>query len=421
MIMRSAFCAAGFLFLAATLGWAQSLQSIVVEAGKFDRVGSVVECSVPQSAFCGQRDVVLTTGDGSVCIPGQIGPPKLGACCLDECRVLTFVLPCATPLNAGRCCEFVVSACRYSGDVFNWNDQPNSHRDLAMGNRQVLSYVYEPVDRTTPARFDETFKVYHHWFDPQGTALVTKGGGGLYPHHRGISYAFNRIAYGDQQADLWHCRDGECESHHAFAGEVAGPVYGRHQVLIDWRGRDGAIFARELRELTAYNAAGGNLLEFRSRLTTELPLVHLDGDPQHAGFQFRATQQVADVTKEQTYYLRPDGKDNPGKFRNWSAEPNETADNLGHVDLPWNAMSFVVDGRRFTCCYLDHPSNPKPARFSERDYGRFGSYFAFDLTPDRPLEIRYRLWLQDGEMTVGEADLLGRDFAEPCRATAICR
>ena len=76
-------------------------------------------------------------------------------------------------------------------------------------------------------------------------------------------------------------------------------------------------------------------------------------------------------------------------------------------------MSFVVNGQRYTCCYLDHPSNPKPARYSERDYGRFGSYFEYDLEPAKPLDVRYRIWLQPGEMDVANVNALSRDFSEP--------
>jgi len=149
--------------------------------------------------------------------------------------------------------------------------------------------------------------------------------------------------------------------------------------------------------------------EFRGGLK-----VMLDGDPQHAGVHFRADNHVAEVSNSQTYYLRPDGKGEPGQTRNWDPKTGE-----GPVNLPWNAMSFVLDDRRYTAVYLDHPDNPREARYSERDYGRFGSYFEYTLTEDRPLEVRYRLWLQNGEMTVEEAAALDADFDEPVRVYVV--
>ena len=80
-------------------------------------------------------------------------------------------------------------------------------------------------------------------------------------------------------------------------------------------------------------------------------------------------------------------------------------------------MSFILGGQRYTVAMLDLPTNPKEARFSERDYGRFGSYFQYDLTKDHPLEVRYRVWLQKGQMTPEQIAARAADFAEPVEAT----
>lgn len=389
---------------------------ILVHTGKFDRPGGVVECPVDREVFGKGGVVRLVSSDGVISVFGQIGPPKLNSKVDPDMSVLTFVLPTTAAVPADTTVEFTYQSAALPEKSFQWTDFPDTHRDLTYGNRPVLRYVYEALDKSSQARIDDTFKPYHHWFDPAGKMLVTKGTGGLYPHHRGLSYAFNGITYGDQQADVWHCRDGEFQSHEKFISEDVGPVYGRHQVQIDWHGRDGMTFASEVRELTAYAVDGGSLVEFRSRLATLLPQVRLAGDPQHAGFQFRAAQEVADLTKDQTFYIRPDGKDPPGVFRNWSSAADETEINRKHVDLPWNALSFVLGGQRFTCGYLDHPANPKPARFSERDYGRFGSDFEFNLSPDHPLDVGYRVWLQEGEMSVDDLRRWSQDLIDPCRA-----
>ncbi len=209
---------------------------------------------------------------------------------------------------------------------------------------------------------------------------------------------------------------------------VGGPVFGRDVNRIFWRGKDGIPFAEELRELTAYKINGATLIEFNSILKTLGGPIELKGDPQHAGVQFRASQEVPDETKEKTFYIRPDGKSEPGDFRNWSDSQEETAENLNHVDLPWNAINFVLTVKRlkkgtwdemeeveqpFTVCYLDHPNNPKPARFSERDYGRFGSDFEYIVTAENPLHVRYRFWVQEGEMTPAEIGALSDSFIDP--------
>ena len=70
---------------------------------------------------------------------------------------------------------------------------------------------------------------------------------------------------------------------------------------------------------------GGTLIDWSTVLSTKLDKVRLDGDPQHAGFHFRAEQEVAKNGKENTYYLRPDGKGKIGDTRNWDAEGRRTA------------------------------------------------------------------------------------------------
>jgi hypothetical protein len=186
---------------------------------------------------------------------------------------------------------------------------------------------------------------------------------------------------------------------------------GRHRVLLGWHGEKGERFAEEERELTVYYIVGGTIVEFASRLKAVGGKIRVDGDPQHAGFQFRAHNDVAAKTKGQTYYLHPDGtKGELGKERNWPGDKTM-------VDLPWYAMSFVLDGQRYTACYLNHPDNPKETRFSERDYGRFGGYFARDITPEEPLVVHYRLWLQTDGMAEEQGAGLHRAFASPPKTT----
>jgi Methane oxygenase PmoA len=244
---------------------------------------------------------------------------------------------------------------------------------------------------------------------------VTNGGPtGLYPHHRGLMYAFNKITYdgGKKKADTWHCTNDAYQSHEGFLSSEGGPVLGRHRVAVGWHGPKKEEFAREERELTVYKVPGGTLVEFASRLKTLAGPVRLDGDPQHAGFQFRASDEMSKTGKKFTYYLRPDGKGEMGETRNWEPKTGK-----GPVDLPWDVMSFELGGKRYSVEYVSGPKNTHPERYSERDYGRFGCYFAYDLTEDRPLLANYRVWLQDGEMTAEQAETLRRAFVTPPQAT----
>ncbi len=322
-------------------------------------------------------------------------------------RELHFILP---RLDAGRTATYTATVANGGArpqQGFTWHDTPRVSTELRFANRPVLRYMYRPLDESSPAAREQSYKVFHHLFDPAGRRLVTKGPGGRFTHHRGLFYAFNKITYGDnKKADVWHATGDAHQSHARLLSTEEGPVLGRHRVVVNWHGVGKEVFAREEREVTVYNVPGGQLVEFASRLRATGGKVLLDGDPQHAGFHFRADNEVAEKTAKQTYYLRPDGVGKPGETRNW---PNDKT----HVNLSWNAMSFVLGEQRFTAAYLDRPANPKEARFSERDYGRFGSYFEYALEPDKPLTVGYRVWLQEGEITAANTAAMSVDFTEP--------
>ena len=396
---------------------ADSPFAITVNAGPHDRVNTPVRIPIfrlpvnPGNA----RAVILESPDGTQ-IAGQITRPGL----VTEFQTgsnqpaqgeLHFVLP---QLKAGQTltlkCTFA-DAPPPAAQTFRWQEAPGEHTELRLGDRPVMRYMYKPLDDSTKEARELTYKVFHHVFDPKGTRLVTKGPGGRYPHHRGLFYGFNRITYeGEKRVDTWHCTGDTHQSHEGFLTQEEGPVLGRHRVAIDWHGVGKKVFAKEEREMTVYAVPGGRLIEFASRLRSTVGPVTLAGDPQHAGFQFRADNEVAATTNKQTYYLRPDGKGQPGETRNWPGQKD-------FINLPWNAMSFVLGDQRYTCCYLDKPTNPKEARYSERDYGRFGSYFEYDLTGANSLDINYRIWLQEGEMPVEQVAAKSADFVEPVKAT----
>jgi hypothetical protein len=295
---------------------------------------------------------------------------------------------------------------------FLWRDTPQQYAELSYAGRPAMRYVYQSRE-AAEKEGDKFFKVYHHLYDPGGTRFVTKGDKtGLYPHHRGMFYGFSRISYGDVQTNTWACDKDAYQSHQGFLASEAGPVLGRHLVAVDWHGKGRRVFAQEQRELAAYHLPGGQLVEFASRLSSTVGKVKLDGDPAHAGFQFRAAQEVADNPKP-TYYLRPDGKGQPGEFRNWDAKRRDPR----CVNLPWYAVSFMIGPKRYTAVYLDRPGNPREARYGERDYARFGCYFEYELDQGKDLWIGYRVWLQEGEMTVAQAAALSDDFVDPPRVS----
>jgi hypothetical protein len=404
------------LVLTATSHGAPSLSlQITVEAGPHERTNTPVHADflVPAegSDWLAKAQVTLVTADGKK-LPAQIAPPALLASAEPPPKgmirqAIWWIVP---KLDAKQSAVFqaTLTPAGADADGFSWNDSAGKHADLVLGKRPVLRYMYQAYEND-PAKRDLNNKPFHHLFDPTGQRLVTKGSGGFETHHQGLFFGFTSCTFEGGKCNTWYCHDGEHELHKKFVNQLAGPVFGRHRLEIDWNDRQGKTFCAEERELTAYAVPGGTLIEFASRLKSSKGEVTLDGDPHHAGFQFRADDEVNKRRKEM-YFLRPSGKGALGEEKNDKTSMN----------LPWNAMSFVLGDKRYTALYIDRPTNPKPASYSERTYGRFGSAIGKQtLKADGPpLELSYRLWLQEGEMTVEQANAQALAFAEPPKTTA---
>lgn len=280
-------------------------------------------------------------------------------------------------------------------EKFEWVDEPGKHSDLLFNGKKIVRYVYEPMD---PENREATYKPFHHVYDSKGEGFLTKGPGGQYTHHRGIYFGFSKCKLPDGSGvDSWHCKGGY-QQHAKVLAQSATDKAAVQKVAIEWRKDDGTVFINEERQLTFTPAQDGLHVDFQSTLKSPAGTVVLDGDPQHAGFQFRASNEVNDKSKGQTYYIRPGtGKGEPGKTINWGKGADD--EDAGVTNLPWKGMSVVVGGERYTIVYLDSPDNPKPARYSERDYGRFGSYFVSEVTPEKPLAVNYGLFIATAELT----------------------
>lgn len=411
---------AGAMLAASWLSAAQAAEvRLTVSAGTQARKQTPVSValSAEQAAALGNGATgdAMLLGDDGMAVACQITQGDLST---KEAAVapltVRFVLP---ELAAGASKSFLLSTPKEKKAAFAWSSAEGAggkpaSMDLTLDGKNVLRYMCASLDETNADTRSATFKPYHHVFDLQGKQLLTKGPGGKFPHHRGLFFGFNRISYdgGKKQADTWHCNKGEFQSHEGVLASSVGSLVGGQVLAIDWHGQSKDVFAKEKRQLQVTRHPRGTVIDFTSHLRSEVGKVKLDGDPQHAGFQFRATQEVPDKTADKTFYVRPDGKGEPGKFRNWP-------DVKTHVNLPWNALSFVLGEQRYTVAMLDRPENPKESRFSERDYGRFGSYFEYEMDTDKPLVLNYRVVIVEGEMGVDEINALHADFVAPPAVT----
>jgi len=277
---------------------------------------------------------------------------------------------------------------------FTWKDKKGQYLDLLFDGQKVTRYMYA-LDRSTKQRVLETYKTFHHVFDAAGENLLTNGPDGenpyqgqiTYPHHRGIFVGWNRLEFGGKRYDFWHMGDqGRVQKHEKFLELTGGPVLARSNSLVHWNDKDGRTIIAEQRRTTVFRQSEPTvlLLEFDTELRAVNGDVLLDGDPEHAGFQYRPHNDVAAGGKEvkAAYLFHEDGID-PRRDK----------------DLPWVGMSYGLGGKRYSVLHINHPGNPKETIYSAyRDYGRFGAFFKKQIKAGETLVLRYRIWVLEGQM-----------------------
>ena len=282
---------------------------------------------------------------------------------------------------------------------FHWVDDAElGMLDLLYGDEPVLRYMYA-FDTSTEERREETTKVYHHVFGPGTGTRITKGAGGQYPHHRGLFVGWKATKFDGKSIDTWHCKSGGgVHQRHVKLLEAAGKAdSGTMTAEIVWNDADGTPVIREIRTVRASTVPGQTAsshawqIDWSTKLFSQRSEIELDGDRQHAGFQFRAPQEVAE--QESARYVRPDGFPQQQQ----AFEVGDAGDPPAHINLGWLAMTFPVEGQQYTVEYFEDPSLPKPSLYSERPYGRFGAFFRATLSPGEPLSMRYRLRVSSGE------------------------
>jgi hypothetical protein len=280
---------------------------------------------------------------------------------------------------------------------FRWVDRPKEGTaDLLFNGKPAIRYMYA-FDRSSPQRITETFKVFHHVFGPGTGDLITNGPGGLYPHHRGLFVGWRRTRYDGGEIDSWHCIKGAHQRHIRFLEQTADDKSGSMTAEIAWNDGQDKPVIDEIRtvRVVPLREKDGSLawqIDWKSVLSSRRGKIELGGDRQHAGFQFRAAQAVAE--EKSARYVRPKGfPEDPKAF-----EVEDAKNPNSHVNLGWLAMSYPIKGTEYTVVYLEDPALPKPSRYSERPYGRFGAYFKTTLTPEEPLTLRYRLIVSTGKI-----------------------
>lgn len=267
---------------------------------------------------------------------------------------------------------------------YSFHDEKGQHLDVLRDGKIVARYMYAH-DKSTAERLHETYKPYLHVFDAEGKAPITKGPGGTFTHHRGIYIGWNKLNIAGKIYDRWHMKGGE-QVHEKFLSQKADSESATFTSLVRWTGDGPEAILEEERTLTFLPAPAPAyaVIEMTSKLKAVGGETKLDGDPEHAGLQFRPAEAV---DRKVTTYVYPVE----------NAEPHKDK------DYPWVGETFGLGGKQYSVVYLNHPENTKEASCSAyRDYGRFGFWFKGTIPAGGTQTLRARFIIAEGEMLSAE-------------------
>jgi len=277
---------------------------------------------------------------------------------------------------------------------------------LFFNNHPWLFTVTEPFD---PARFEYTYKVYTHIYDPETDLLLTKGPGGKYTHHRGLFIGWKQTTVEGAVYDTWHMKAPGVKGGRACFQELVrwiersdNGTSATQKAEIAWCDAETRnAFIQETRQITVREQDGKRVIDFLSRLRNPgKNAIFLQGDPQHAGMQLRLANEISEH-EDSTSYILPKGV---------------TADK-DDVTTPcnWACGVFTLNGKQRWIVHMTAPGfiDGSPV-YSIRKYGRFGAFWETEIPPGETLATRFRILVSTSALTAEDCETL---YQEYCKET----
>lgn len=271
-----------------------------------------------------------------------------------------------------------------SAQGFAFTETEKSLRLLYDG-RPFAETMVEPF---SPARSEDTYKVYTHLYDVTGKYLLTKGPGGKFPHHRGLFIGWRETTVGGRTFDTWHMKD--CyQEHRSWLIHEASPQRAIQRERIAWCDLQDQCFLEEEREIIFQTEAiGTRVITFHSVLTPTEGTVQFRGDPHHAGMHVRLANEVSEH-EDTTEYVWPAGT---------VVEKDDVVNGTW-----WVAVKAHIENRDWYFLHITQRTpTGLPPRYSVRKYGRFGAYFEAEADPAHPLHTAFQVVVSEKPLTVEE-------------------
>jgi hypothetical protein len=373
--------------------------TITVDAGAFERNGTVVSATIPGLKVA--TAVFLNDGKGPT-IAAQPGPNG----------EITFVLP---HLQAAEKRTYSVNV---GTPVYAVAPKPEVAVDrlgtavrVRVSGRPVLTYQAEPGELPRPD-IKPIFRrggYIHPVHTPEGRA-ITDDYPVDHPHHHGIWWAWTRTVYDGRQPDFWNM------------GDSTGRV-DFESLDATWSGRvHGGLAAT-----TRFTDVTGGRSDVVLKDRWDVRVHAADADTRFFAFDITSTQNIVGDKPLVLPEYRYGGLGVRGHIQ-WNGQGDKTAfltsegrtrqDGNG-TPARWTHMGGTIDGRPAGIAILDHPSNfrhPQPTRLNpDNPFFNFAPSVAGEwrIEPGKPYVSRYRFITYEGEPDRALLERLWNDWATP--------
>jgi hypothetical protein len=316
---------------------------------------------------------------------------------LDVPRALCAVLP---PGVAGR---RSLKTAKPGKASFSFVSLDGGKLQLLEGDRPVLVYNYGMQLATGVPEDRRRSSYIHPLYDLDGRAL-TDDFPSDHHHHRGLSWMWPRVSVGGQQHDLWHIR-GIRHIYETFLTQEVGPGCATLGVKNAWQ-----LFDPKVKVLDEWvwvrvfpASEQGRVIDVRLTWRALEP-VQIVGqvDTGYGGLSLRL------VRRQESKALTSTGL----QTRDSDLQPMAWADLSGKFGGSSELAGISI---------FQHAGNPGfPAGWTLRradNYGFLGVAWPglqpVTLEPNRPVTLRYRLWVHRGDAQAGRVEDAYAAFLEP--------
>lgn len=293
-------------------------------------------------------------------------------------------------------------------------DRTEAYLEIRRGDTKILRYNTKvtPLPPAADPKYKRSGYINPVW-TPSGQVVTDRAKN--YLHQLGVWLAYVGTSFEGRAPNFWDLLNGRAtvqfsKMHH----RVGGPVFAEFQVVQDHIDLatpvSPKVALKETWNVRAWNVGarqGYSLYDIVTTISCAGPSPVTIKKHPWGGMAIRGAPEWYG---EKCKFLTSAGK---------------TRSKANHTRVRWCSISGSTRGVWSGMTVMSHPANlrhPEPVRVNGTiPYFCFvGSYLGdFDITPDKPLVLRYRFLVHDGEVRADNADRLWKDFANPPAAVIV--